>query len=286
MIPIEIVGSGVETILAVHGGPGTDHRLFRPELDRLGAFARVVYFDLPGHGKSPQPLDFRLETVAESLEEVRAAARAERVSLLGSSYGGFVALAYALAHPDRARSLILVDTSASSNFRERSIANAQKRAGREMLEAFERLWNDALTSDDEFRANWRTLFPLYFAHATPERIDAYASRTSYNLETRRKILPTLVGYNLRNRLSELSMPALVVAGAHDWITPPEEARELAAGLANAQLLIFEASGHYPFLEEPERFAAVVETFIQRLPRTPEPRRRLENDRHNMLPHNS
>jgi proline iminopeptidase len=263
MIPIEIVGSGDETIIAVHGGPGTDHLLFRPELDRLGAFARVVYFDLPGHGRSPDPPDFRLETVAKSLEEVRTKAGAERVSLLGSSYGGFVALAYALAHPERVARLILVDTSASSSFRERSIENARKRASREMLEAFERLWNDALTSDDEFRDNWRTLFPLYFAHATPARIDAYAARTSYNLATRRKILPTLVGYNLRRRLSELTMPALVVAGAHDWITPSEEARELATGLPNAQLVIFEACGHYPFLEEPERFAAVVEAFLSR-----------------------
>src|SRR5579872_3670605 len=98
MIPIDVVGSGEHTILTVHGGPGTDHLLFRPELDRLGAFARVVYFDLPGHGRSNAPKDFQLETIAESLEEVRTAAHAERVTLLGSSYGGFVSLAYALAH--------------------------------------------------------------------------------------------------------------------------------------------------------------------------------------------
>jgi proline iminopeptidase len=250
-----------ETILAVHGGPGTDHRLFRPDLDRLEKFARVVYFDLPGHGRAAPPRDFRLETMAESLEEARIGAGVERVNVLGSSYGGFLALAYALAHPDRVPRLILVDTSASSSFRPKSIAIARERASATMLQAFERLWSDALFDDDDFRENWRRLFPLYFARSTPEQIDSYAARTSYNLATRRAILPTLADYDLRPRLSSIRMPALVMVGAHDWITPPDEARELASALPNARLVVFESSGHYPFLEEGERFANVVEAFL-------------------------
>lgn len=261
MIPLDIIGSG-PTILAVHGGLGTDHGLFRPELDRLGAFARLVYFDLPGHGRSPVPRDFRLETVAESLEEVRAAANAEHVSVLGSSYGGFVSMAYALAHPERVERLILVDTSASNAFRERSRAVARARATKPMLEAFERLWGDALTSDDDFRENWLTLFPLYFAKASASRIASYAARTSYNLATRRAIIPTFAAYDLRARLHELRMPVLVIVGAKDWTTPPEEANELADGLPNAQLVVFPESGHYPFLEETERFASVVRDFLE------------------------
>jgi proline iminopeptidase len=261
MIAIEVAGSGRETILAVHGGPGTDHRLFRPELDRLGEFARVVYFDLPGHGRSPAPDDFSLETIAESLEEARLAAGAERVTVLGSSYGGFLSLLYALAYPQRVARLILVDTSSSGSFRARSIAIAHERASEAMLAAFERLWSDALADDDDFRASWRTLFPLYFARTAPAEIDAYAARTSYNLATRRAILPTLVEYDVRSRLASLRMPALVIVGARDWITPPEEARELAAALPNARLVVFESSGHYPFLEEEERFARVVEAFL-------------------------
>jgi proline iminopeptidase len=262
MIAIDVAGGGAETILAVHGGPGTDHRLFRPELDRLGEFARVVYFDLPGHGRSPAPRDFRLETVAESLEKARVAAGAERVNVLGSSYGGFLSLAYALAYPQRVARLILVDTSSSSSFRARSVAIARQRASKTMLAAFERLWSDALVDDDDFRANWRTLFPLYFARAAPDEVDAYAARTSYNLATRRAILPALAEYDLRSRLASLRMPALVIVGAHDWITPPEEARELTAALPSARLVVFESSGHYPFLEEEERFARVVEAFLR------------------------
>lgn len=259
---IDIAGSGRETILAVHGGPGTDHRLFRPELDRLGAFARVVYFDLPGHGKRPAPRDFGLESVAESLEEIRAAVKAERVNVLGSSYGGFVALQYALLHPDRVARLILVDTAASNSFRARSVEIAKRRGGAAMLAAFERLWSDRLEDDRDFATSWRTLFPLYFARATPERVEHYAGRTSYNLATRRAILPTFAEYDLRSRLHELAMPALVIVGAHDWITPPDEARELAAALSASRLVVFEDSGHYPFLEEGERFTSVVEAFLQ------------------------
>ena len=263
MIPIDVVGDARsdETIVAVHGGPGTDHRLFRPELDRLGSFARLVYFDLPGHGRSPAPRDFSLDAVAESLEEVRELAGAQRVTLLGSSYGGFVALAYALAHPARVARLVLVDTAASSGFREQSIAIARERANPAMLAAFERLWSDELADDDGFRRDWGTLFPLYFARATHEEVAAFASRTSYTLATRRAILPTMQRFDLRPRLGELRMPALVIVGAHDWITPPPQARELTAGLPDARLVVFEESGHYPFLEEPARFAAEVEAFF-------------------------
>jgi len=262
MIPLVVIGSGEDTILTVHGGPGTDHRLFRPELDRLGAYARLVYFDLPGHGRSTEPPpDFALETMAESLEEVRSAIGAERVTLLGSSYGGFVSLAYALAHPDRVARLILVDTAASNAFREQSLAIAHRRADPQMLAAFERLWNDALASDADFRENWSVLFPLYFARASREQIEEFAGRTSYTLATRRAILPTFGGYDLRSRLDELQMPALVIVGAHDWITPPPLAQDLASALPSAQLVVFEDSGHYPFLEEPERFVATVEAFL-------------------------
>jgi proline iminopeptidase len=132
-----------------------------------------------------------------------------------------------------------------------------------MLGAFERLWSDALESDDDFRDNWRTLFPLYFARATSAQVDAFASRTTYNLKTRRAILPTFDDYDLRPQLRGLRMPALVIAGAHDWITPPEEARELAERLPKAQLEIFANSGHYPFLEEGERFTSVVKAFLRR-----------------------
>ncbi|MBV8152034.1 MAG: alpha/beta hydrolase, partial [Candidatus Eremiobacteraeota bacterium] len=209
---LDIIGRGREMILALHGAPGTDHRLFRPELDRLGNFARLVYVDLPGHGRTPPPTDWSMATMAEIVEDVRRYARVERLSVLGSSYGGFIALHAALAQPKTISRLLLVDTAGSDAFRAASIDRAEELATPEQRVAFDRLWSDALVDDDDFRRTWRVLFPLYFSRATEAQIDAFAARTSYRLATRRAILPTMSGWDLTARLRALTMPALVIVG--------------------------------------------------------------------------
>ena len=259
---LDVTGEGPDTILALHGAPGTSHGLFRPELDRLAAFARVAYVDLPGHGRTPPPNDWSMASVAEVVEDARRQLGVERLTVLGSSYGGFIALHAALARPDTVERLILVDTAASDAFRAASIDRANERATPEQKIAFERLWSDALVDDDDFCRTWRVLFPIYFSRATPAQIDEFAARTSYTLATRRAILPTMAGWDLTPRLRSLTIPTLVVVGEDDWITPPPLARALATALPNAGVVEFERCGHYPFLEDPERFAQTVERFLR------------------------
>ncbi len=248
-------------LLAVHGGPGTDHRLFRPYLDPLADDVRLVFFDLPGHGESGPMEDESLSSMAASIEDVRTALETETVALLGSSYGGFLALTYALAHPGAVAALVLVGTSASHGFRDESIKVAERRATPEMLGSLQRLWDGSLASNAAFERAWRDIFPLYFHRLPPAEIDALARRCSYTLETRRRILPTLQQYDLRERLGEIEVPVLVITGRHDWITSLRQAEELVAGLPRGELVIFEKSGHYPFIEEQGRFLAVVREWL-------------------------
>ena len=250
-------------LVAVHGGPGTDHRLFRPFLDPLADDLRLVYFDLPGHGQSHLLDDYGLASMAGAIDDVRSALGTDAVALLGSSYGGFLALTYALAHPDAVSALVLVDTAASHGFREESLAVAARRGTPAMLASLDRLWDGSLTSDAEFQRAWRDIFPLYFHRLADAEIDALARRCGYTLETRRRILPTLRDYDLRERLGEIDVPALVIVGRHDWITSVRQAEELAAGLKRSELVVFAESGHYPFIEEPERFLAVVRDWLAR-----------------------
>ena len=73
-------------------------------------------------------------------------------------------------------------------------------------------------------------------------------------------------YNVLPRLSEITVPTLVIAGRDDWITPPREGAErIHAALPNSELVIFEDSGHFPFIEEQARFLTIVREFIERLP---------------------
>ncbi len=253
-------------LLTIHGGPGMDHRLFRPYLDPLAEHLRLSYFDLPGHGQSGPMEDESLSGMAESIDDVRAALDTTSIALLGSSYGGFLALTYALAHPDAVSALVLVGTSASHGFREESLKVAQRRATPEMLASLGQLWDGTLENDAAFERAWRKVFPLYFHRLPLAEVDALARRSRYRLDTRRRILPTLQHYDLRDRLSEIAVPVLMITGRHDWITSVRQAEELVAGLRQGQLVVFEDSGHYPFIEENERFLAVVSAWLaQHLP---------------------
>lgn len=246
------VGTG-PAVITVHGAPGTDHRFFRPYLDPLVSRMTMVYFDLPGHGASAPSNDYSFDAMAESIEGVRVAIGADRVTLLGNSYGGFLSLIYALRHPERVQSLILVDTSASYGFRDESLETAQRRGSPAMLDALERLWNGSLQTDREFHRDWREILPLYFHRLPIERIREMADGSTYRLDTRKAILPTLRDYDVRQALGTIHVPTLVIVGRHDWITSVAQAEELASGIPRSRLLIFEESGHYPFMDEPEHF---------------------------------
>lgn len=255
------IGTG-PAIITVHGAPGTDHSFFRPSLDPLADGRTVVYFDLPGHGLSATSSDSSLDGMAESIEDVRVAIGAERVTLLGSSYGGFLSLLYAIRHQERLQSLVLVDTSASYGFREESLETARRRGTSAMLQALERLWNGSLQSDSDFHQAWREILPLYF-HRTPlERVRKIADGSTYRLDTRKAILPTLTDYDVRRALGEIRVPTLVIAGRHDWITSVAQAEALASGIPRSDLMIFEESGHYPFIDEADHFLQVVTDWLE------------------------
>ena len=258
----DIVGNRGPYLLAVHGGPGMDHVSVRPWLDFVAERVRLVYLDLPGHGQSPPPADYSLEAMADALDALRAHLGVERVLVLGASYGGFVGLVYALRHPQRVAGLLLVDTAPSYGFRGESVDVARRRGTPEMLAALDRLWNDMLGSDADFRRDWTTILPLYFHSAPLDEIRRLADATTYRLATRKAVLPTFREYDVRERLGEISAPALVVVGRHDWITSVGQAEALASGLPNARLVVFEQSGHMPFVDEPEEFRRVVSDWLE------------------------
>jgi proline iminopeptidase len=191
--------------------------------------------------------------MAMAIDDVRMTLGVDRFSLIGSSYGGFLSLLYAIRRPDLVTSLILVDTSASYDFRHESLQTAKRQGRAETLDALHRLWDGSLESDRAFQADWQEILPLYFHQLTRQKIQRIADNISYRLETRKQILPTLQGYNVRDQLGSINLPCLVIVGRHDWITSAAQAEELASGLPNGELIVFEESGHYPFIEENDAF---------------------------------
>lgn len=257
----EIHGSG-PACLVLHGGPGMSCGLW-PALRGLSESARLVLYDHRGHGRSAgavhrtTPLEGLADDAARLIRELRLGP----VGVLGHSNGGFIALHLALRHPRLVARLVLVDTAASAEFRAISQDNARRRATPAILRALRSLWDRPIPDAAAFRRLWRTVQPLYFHRPTPGRVDLVTDPLRFDVEARRRILRAFDRYDLRPKLSRISAPTLIVVGRHDWITPPPFAEELALAIRDARLEVFERSGHYPFVEEPRRFARIVGEFL-------------------------
>ena len=234
-----------------------------PALRGLSASAQLVLYDHRGHGRSAGavPRTAPLEALADDAARLIRELRLGPVGILGHSNGGFIALHLALRHPRLVARLALVDTAASAEFRAISRENARRRATPAMLRALRSLWDEPIPDAATFRRLWRTVQPLYFHRPTPGRVELVTAPLRFDVEARSRILRAFDRYDLRPKLSRISAPTLVVVGRHDWITPPPFAEELALAIRGARLEVFERSGHYPFVEEPRRFARLVGEFL-------------------------
>jgi proline iminopeptidase len=259
-------GDGPEVIV-LHGGPGAHHDYLLPQFDELAGGRRLRYYDQRGGGKSPvdRATGVGWQQHVRDLDALRAVWRLERATVLGYSWGGLLALLYAVSHPDRVERLALVSPAPANAaaYRVYHRRLEERRRAPEILQARDELRRSGLRQRDP-EAYRKRAFELsvaaYFAHPmrarglTPFRV---VSRTQ------EAVRHSLTGYDLRGELSSFSVPALIIHGRHDPI-PLETARETAQ-LIGAELLVFEHSGHVPFVEEPHNFIAALNAF---LPRTP------------------
>jgi proline iminopeptidase len=251
-------------VFVVHGGPGLDHTYLRPWLDPLATDVQLVFSDLPGNGRSERfPLAGGMEVWAEAIEHLRASLGADRMVLLGHSFGGYVAQEYALRHGDRLDGLVLCCTAPAFDFGEAVKANVAARATPEQLAT----WQAGPPADDQaFRKRWTGLLPLYFAKYRPQIGAAMDAHTRYSAAAFAfGISECLPGWSAVERLRRLRTPTLVVSGRRDVIAPIERAgNRLQAGITGARHLILEDSGHFPFIEEQPAFLAGLRHWLTNL----------------------
>jgi proline iminopeptidase len=255
------VGEGLPC-LVMHGGLGLDHTYLHPSLDPLGDTLQLIYYDHRGNGRSGRP-DKQTMTHAQFADDAAALAshlEHEQVAVLGHSYGGFIALEFALRHPDRVSHLVLLDTAPvapESGYPDEIAANALRMgATQEMQEAMQR----DVTTDEELRESLSIFYPIYFKHYDP----VIGARLLENL------IVTVSGdaidgdaYNVTARLGEIQTPTLVMVGRDDWICPPSQAHILHDGISGSELVIFEESGHFPYVEESEAFFKTIRDWIKK-----------------------
>jgi proline iminopeptidase len=261
------VGSGVP-IVVLHGGMGLDHSYLRPWLDGLSTTAQVIYFDFRGNGRSPTPADSEnlgpVEWCAD-IESVRTAFGHDKVVLLGHSVAGFLALEYARRHQDRVAGLILVGAAPVVDYGQDIFAAAATRGTPDQMSSLTTLFTAQSLDDEAYKRHYLSVLPLYFHAFDPGYCRHVASSVSFKarafLQGRANMLTTT---DARPWLPDIHVPSLVVCGDDDIFTPVEQAaRRLARGLPNAELAVVGGTGHFPFVEAPDRFAAVVSSWLAR-----------------------
>jgi proline-specific peptidase len=285
----EIAGDAAETLVCLHGGPGADCGYMRPLSAVADDDLQVVVYDQLGSGKSDVPPDDYDWTVARfvgELEDLRERLELGRVHLMGNSWGGVLALQYALDRPHGVASLILSNTAASIPDGLAEIAKLRAaldpviQATLERYEAAEDYENpEYLDAVDE----------LYFRHLwRPHPWEYHDARRRWNDE----IVPifaddgpafaamwgpndffctgTLADWDVTARLTEIAAPTLIACGAYD-MCPPALHRTLADGIRDNEYVIFGNSSHLPWLEnEAALYLAVLRDFIRRHPVTDTP----------------
>jgi proline iminopeptidase len=248
----------------LHGGPGADHGYLRPGFDVLAEGRQLVYYDQRGGGRSPVPRSVPVgwrEQVAD-LEALRGLWGLERLTLAGYSWGGLLALLYAVEHPERVGRLALVSPApAWRAARERfEAAFARRNLDPGLQEERRRLRESGLRERDPAAFQQRifelSVAPYFFdpsraGELTPFRIVG---------RTQQEVWQSLGDYDLRPRLAALAgVPALVVHGEEDPI--PLEAARVAAGLIGAEFHALPRCGHVPYIEAFEEFRSLVGGFL-------------------------
>ena len=249
-INVVSVGSG-PPILLMHGGLGLSHDYMRPYFDKLSDKHTVIYYDHFGNGASAKPDDYAemtFERLVSDPAELMTVLGHKKFTLAGHSYGGFIAQEFAAVHSDRLDKLVLIDTVPVFDYQP-SVSGSE-----EQMAAFGKLFSEPMTDDADWQATWNLVIQMYFHSWDPKVGEALDSRTVYEHRAWNAAGALLGTFNTLEKLERIPVPSLVIAGRHDGITPPEPGAErIAKSLPNAELVIFENSGHYPFIEEETEF---------------------------------
>lgn len=263
-LPHDGDGEELPACLVIHGGPGSDHTGFKPLLSPLSDKVQLIYVDQRGCGRSApaDPETYTLANNVADLEALRDALGLEQTVLMGASYGGMVALAYAQAYPERVSHLVLVATAAHHSFLSQAKQNVKKLGTPEQKEIADVLWRGAFESNDHVAEYYRTMGPLYAKKYDPERTEASLRRGHRNYEALNRGFRTFLReLDLTPGLGRITASTLLIAGRHDWICSVEQSERIAEGIPHVQLKVFEQSGHSIISDENQAFIDVVRGFL-------------------------
>jgi L-proline amide hydrolase len=264
------LGSGATPLLALHGGPGSTHHYFAP-LEGLAPERAVVVYDQIGCGASdrPQDVEWSVEVFRDEVDAVRSELGLERIHLLGTSWGGMLALEHVLSGADGIVGLILSSTLASVDQWAAEQLKLRNALPRDVVEVLERHERASTYHDPEYDRAMEAYFDRHFYRGPKPRaeleamkagkaVDVYNAMQGPNEWT---VTGALRRWDVRDRLGEIDVPTLVIRGRHDMSTDPISAT-LVNGIKGAREVVLENSSHTPVLEETDQYLEAISKFMK------------------------
>jgi proline iminopeptidase len=257
-------------LVAVHGGPGLDHTNLKGSLAALGEDLQVLYYDQRGHGRSDYSSAqfWNLRTWADDLRRLCDALGLDRPVVLGSSFGGFVVLAYAALFPDHPGGIILANTTGGRSDEQLSVETFRRLGGDEAAAVAERDFAE-LTEESAAEFN-RVCFPLFgakagFAEESQQLLARSIHTTDVNLHYFRHEASRFDPWSV---LDAIRCPVLVLAGEDDPICPLPVVEELARRLPadTTRLVRLPGARHSIFRDRPDLAFPAVTDFVSQLSR--------------------
>jgi len=273
-------GPGVDTIIAIHGGPGLDlESIYNDFAAGLGRTHVVIFYDQRGGGKSELPVDTSRLVAArqiQDLDEVRQHFGLAKVTLVAHSYGPLLAASYAIAHPDAVRKMVFFGPvpPRRGDFFTRYGQNINARldsAQRASLARFGGIMTSDSASDDAIRAACRDYWAIGLRPrlASPNAMRVVKSDLCatdpkgirYGMTTANGVIMNSYGdWDLRPSLRTLDVPLLVVHGQQETI-PMDLIEEWVTSMPHARLIKVANAAHFTYAEQPELVWSVVERFL-------------------------
>ena len=281
MIYYKTLGKG-EPLMIVHGGPGASHDYLLPYLLPLARTNKLIFIDERGSGRSTgleDPSGYTVENMVEDVEAVRTALNLGKMNLLGHSYGGVLAEAYALKYQQNLDHLILCSTFHSTRMLNDVFQQMLAKMTPELRGRIQKMEKAGLFghgrdyeknryTDEYMKAAWgEGYFPyLYRKHPDPNYDPGFAG-TSWTLYREMWgshgefiVDGNLASVEYGDKLGTITVPTLITVGDHDEVDP-SISRDMQAKIPGSRLVVLPDSGHMTFVDQPGMFISAVDDFI-------------------------
>ncbi|QVK17415.1 alpha/beta fold hydrolase [Mycoplasmatota bacterium] len=271
------IGEG-EPLFVLHGGPGLAHNYLFPHFSKLAEDYEVIFFDQRSCGKSSGdeiPHDITMDNLVKDLEELRQSFNIEKINVLGQSFGGLLALNYAIKYPERLKTLLILEsTGARSDFIKKFQENINSRVTediqKELSETNKKL--NELTSSKVIKNGVGKVFSrylsiinkLYFYNTSymknldMEYFDDEMVRKSFTIQ--KQLHSYLIHYNLLNQLPRITCPTLIIHGDYDPI-PYEEIELIHKTINGSEIFLIKECGHFAHIEKPIEYFHIIRDFL-------------------------